>query len=87
MSINDFIVPSSTEQARRWLKHLVADDGVSWQGLSDFLGVPVGTLWRFANGGKLPHKHKKKLGIYYDRKLHEMPTKELKWAIENRREI
>jgi hypothetical protein len=60
---------------------------VKWHGLNDFLGIPVGTLWRFANGGKLPAKYKPKLGIYYDRKLNDMPTKELRWALNNRKEI
>jgi hypothetical protein len=51
------------------------------------LGVPAGTLWRFANGGKLPRKYKRNLGIHYDRKLHDMPTKELRWSLENRKEV
>ena len=80
-------LPSNTEHARIWLKGLTAMPDVTWQGLSEFLGVPVGTLWRFAHGGKLPHKYKKNLGIYYDRKLHDMPKKELRWAIEHRTEI
>jgi hypothetical protein len=61
--------------------------GVTWQNLSEFLGVPAPTLRRFAKGGKLPQKYKRNLGIHYDRKLHDMPKKELWWALENRKEI
>ncbi len=78
------IVPSSTEQARRWLQAVKSMPHVSWHRLSVLLRVPASTLWRFANGGKLPHKYKKNLGIYYDRKLIDMPVEELRWALDNR---
>jgi hypothetical protein len=68
------------------LKTLNRYYGVSWNKLSVFLGIPAGTLWRFANGGKLPSKWKSRLGIYYDRKISDMPSDELLWAIQNRQE-
>ena len=80
-------LPPNTETARPWLQWLNKSNSVSWGRLGRFLGVPGSSLSRFANGGKLPPKHKPKLGIYYDRKLYDMPVKELRWAIENRQEI
>ena len=80
-------LPPNTEEARKWLNTMNKDYHISWERLGMFLGVPFGSLSRFAKGGKLPHKYKKKLGIYYDRKLHDMPKRELRWALENRREL
>ena len=80
-------LPPNTEVARKWLKWLNSTQGMAWENLSENLGVPVGSLHGFAYGRKLPHKYKKKLGIYYDRKLHDMPKRELRWALENRRDL
>ena len=77
-------VPHDTYTARIWLLHLNATMGVSWGKMGAFLGVPAGTLWAIANGGSIPSKWKHRLGVYYDRKLWDMPVKELRWAIENR---
>ncbi len=87
MSTEPISIPTSTEGARTMLHTLNATYHVSWAGISEFLGVPAPTLSRFAKGGKLPHKYKRKLGLYYDRKISDMPKKELRWAIEHRQEI
>ena len=76
--------PPSTEGARQWIRDGIRIWHISLNRISLRLGIPVGTLSRFADGGKLPHKHKHKLGIYYDRKLIDMPVNELRWALENR---
>jgi hypothetical protein len=80
-------LPPNTDIARKWVKWLYLTYDLTWKDLSEFLGVPVGTLHGFAHGRKLPHKYKRNLGIHYDRKLHDMPTKELRWSIENRTDM
>jgi hypothetical protein len=86
MTNTEIIVCPRTDNVRIMLKTLNGYYGVSWNKLSRFLGVPVGTLWRIANGGKIPKKWKQKLGVYYNRKLYDMPVDELRWAIEHRQE-
>ena len=87
MTTEPLSIPTSTYEARIWLHTLNANYRIAWWRLALFLGVPAPTLSRFAKGGKLPHKYKRNLGIHYDRKISEMPEEELRWAIENRKEV
>ena len=81
------VIPHNTEEARDMLVTLNRIYHVPWQRMSDFLGVPIGTLWAIAGGMKVPRKWKHKLGIYYKRNLYSMPVAELRWALENREEM
>ena len=80
-------LPHSTDTARDWLLWLNSTLDISWQRISLVLGVPAGTLWSVAHGGKIPSKWKPRLGVYYKRVLYDMPVAELRWALENREEV
>ena len=84
MTTPEIIVPNDTDSVRSLLNTLNGDYRVSWGRMGAYLGVPGSTLHRIAHGGSIPSKWKHRLGVYYDRKLWDMPVKELRWAIENR---
>ena len=83
----EIIVPHDTEGVRELLNTLNKDYHVSWERIGAFLGVPAGTLWNIANGGKIPRKWKRRLGVRYNVDLWDMPVRELRWAIENRERV
>jgi hypothetical protein len=87
MTKPELAIPHNTETARDFLNTLNRMYDVSWERIASVIGVPVGTLWHIANGGKIPPKWKPKLGVYYKRVLYDMPVAELRWALENREEI
>jgi len=80
-------LPHNTETARDWLNTLNATLDIPWERISLVLGIPLGTLCHIAHGGKIPSKWKPKLGVYYKRRLHDMPVAELRWSLENRDEM
>ncbi len=77
-------LPTNTYNARQWVRGMYSIPGVTWERFGEILDVPAPTLRRFAKGGKLPQKYKRNLGLYHNRKLHDMPKRELRWAIKHR---
>lgn len=77
-------IPHNTETVRDMLNTLNRIYGISWHRISAVLGVPEGTLWSIAQGGKIPHKWKRNL--ICNKRLHERETSYLRWAILHREE-
>jgi len=76
--------PPLMETGRKVLNRLNSTYGVSWEKISEITGISIGSLCRYADGGKLPNKYKSRLGLVYYHDLFAMPEKELYWAIKNR---
>ena len=74
-------IPHSTETVSKHIKHQVRTVGKTYAELGRETGVPAGTLWHIANGGKVPRRWRARLGLM---RLFDMPVAELRWAIENR---
>jgi hypothetical protein len=79
--------PRNNETVRDGLNHARDTTRLTWEQISEILGVPAGTLWDVANGKPVPRKWRAKLGLRRVKDLYSMPVKELRWAIKNRIEI
>ena len=86
MTNSVYLPPPSTEGIRRAIKDANVVNGMPWQRINEITGIPIGTLTRFARGGKLPRKWKANLGLKYYQDLWDMPVGVLRRALDNRTE-
>lgn len=73
-------MPHSPEIVRERLNAL-RDNKIIWDDLARLTGVPGGTLSDIASGGRIPFRHRGKLGLVA---LDRMKVADLSWALENR---
>jgi hypothetical protein len=84
MTTNAKHIPPTMDNARKVLIYQNRYQDITWHRLSEIYAVPVGTLHRFAHGGKIPPKWKANLGLKVYPDLFAMPPDTLLWKLENR---
>ncbi len=74
-----------SDKVRLALLRLNRKHSMSWDRISQRIGIPAATLWDIANGKPVPRKWRHRWTVAHD--LFAMPVAELRWALENREEI
>ncbi len=76
----------ANDRVKLALLRLNRTHGMPWSVISLELGIPQATLWDVANGKPVPRKWRAKLGLRRVKDLYALPVRELRWAIEHRKE-